>query len=106
MAKKPKLYLELYYGRLTPDSEPIEGAEGSMLIGPFDCFITTYMTTIRMLYKDTSYAIAMVDDMVFANNMYFSDWAVTAGLPDWFHNHPIPKVNFPEAIEKEYISEF
>ena len=108
MPKKSKVYLELYYGRLTLDSEPIETAEagGSMLRGPFDCFITTYVYTIRMLYKEVSYTIPMVEDMIFVNNIYYSDWAITAGLPDWYSLHKIPKISFPEAIEKGYITEF
>lgn len=107
MANK-KLYLELYYGRITPDSEPIETAEagGSMLIGPFDCFITTYAFNIRMLYKNSGYTIGMHEDMIFVNDIYYSDWAVTAGIPNWFKQHPIPHINFPNAIKKGYITEF
>jgi hypothetical protein len=109
MAKKPKLYVELYYGRLTPDSEPIETAEagGTMLIGPFDVFVTTYAFTIRMLYKKQGYTFAMHEDMIFVNNIYYSDWAIYSGRPDWLENHPeIPIINFPDAIKKGYITEF
>jgi len=105
MTKKSKVYLELYYGRLSMDSEPME-TDGSILIGPFDCFITTYVFTIRMLYKNNSYTIPMQEDMIVVDNIYYSDWAICAGLPDWYAKSPIPTYNFPEAIKKGFIQEF
>ena len=88
--EKPGLYLALFHGRDGPEEQMDAWGFHGPLIGPLQCFQTTYATRLRILFEseddelrhftDSEFPrareIDVVSDLVSYGAAYYGDWMV------------------------------
>lgn len=106
-----RLYLEAFHGKSVWSGDPIEGPFSAFIIGPFDCFVVTYGNMLRMIYKQSSYTIAIGDDGMLTPGVFpsgqqvkYSDWAIHYRKPK--HSPDTPCYTFPAAINTGIVTSF